>query len=644
VFFGGKGGVGKTTSAAAFAVASASSPSPRRRDRRSPRVLIVSTDPAHSLGDALGVALTGTPKRIRPGLDAVELDAPRAFARWLSAHRRPLGEILDHGTWLDREDVDALLDLSIPGVDELMGILEIDRLANLEPKGRKRSYDLIIVDTAPTGHTLRLLSAPQTVAAVAEALGELQQEHRLIREQLARVGRPEAADRLIAVLAEQARDTAARLRDRARTTFAWVTLPEELSVAETQDGIAALERTGITVGEVVVNRVLPDGSPCPLCGPRRANERKAVATIRKRFGRGRTIRTVPAVVKEPRGIKALAALARGSVQRSTASAPSSALASRASAVRSRPPASGAQPLFEGASLLFFGGKGGVGKTTVAAVAALRLARADPERRVLLLSTDPAHSLGDVFRAEAGDTARAMPGAPSNLMVRELDAARALAARRVQFDTALDDIAAAAGVEGVSAGASELMNLAPPGIDELFGVLSLVDARAEYGVIVVDTAPTGHALRLLEMPDAAREWMQVLMRVLLKYRSLVRPGQLAAELVETSRSIRELIALLRDPAVTRFIVVTRAAELPRRETARLLTRLRRLHLSAPAIVVNALTLAPGTCAWCRASAAAERRELAALRRVCGSRCAIIQTPLTAPPPTGVRALMNLELRT
>jgi arsenite-transporting ATPase len=182
-----------------------------------------------------------------------------------------------------------------------------------------------------------------------------------------------------------------------------------------------------------------------------------------------------------------------------------------------------------------------------------------------------------------------------------------------------------------------MNLAPPGIDELFGVLSVVEARRAYDVIVVDTAPTGHALRLLETPEAAREWTQVLIRMLLKYKSLVRPGRLARELVEVSHSIRELQALLRDATQTRFIVVTRAAEVPRRETERLLARLRRLHLSAPAIVVNALTLAPRKCARCRSVAAAERRELAALRRLCGRRCAIIQTPLAAPPPRGTRAL-------
>src|SRR5262249_54181984 len=158
--------------------------------------------------------------------------------------RRPLGEVIEHGTWLDREDVDALLDLSIPGIDELVGILEIERFAE---RGTRR-YDLIVVDTAPTGHTVRLLAAPQTVAAVAAALDALQEQHRVIRDQLARVGRPEASDRLIALLADQACETARRLQDRDRSEFYWVTLPEELARAESADGIAALEAGGMRVG------------------------------------------------------------------------------------------------------------------------------------------------------------------------------------------------------------------------------------------------------------------------------------------------------------------------------------------------------------------------------------------------------------
>jgi arsenite-transporting ATPase len=664
VFYGGKGGVGKTTSAAARAVAEAAA---------GRRVLLVSTDPAHSLGDALGVALSSNPKAIRRTLHAVELDAPRAFARWLEEHRQPLGEILEHGTWLDSEDVEALLDVSIPGIDELVGLLEVARLAGLERQARKArdhnralraprasrskvaddGYDLVVVDTAPTGHTLRLLAAPEAVAAVAEILDLLQAEHRVIREQLARIGRPEAADRLIALLAGQARDTAARLRDREQTAFHWVTLPEELSLAESVDAIEALERDGLHVPEVVVNRVLPDAPPCPICDRRRKEERRVVAATRRRLGRGRQVRVIHAALEEPRGLAALARLAKGDVaplkrRPATERAPDVGRPFRAGGFT--PPES--LDAIKGASLLFFGGKGGVGKTTVAAAAALRLARANRASTVLLLSTDPAHSLADVFKHPVGDKGRAIKGGPRNLVVRELDAPAALAARRAQFEESIDEIASAVGASSIagnaapaqagvsvhspaSAAARELMNLAPPGIDELFGIISVVDARAEFDVIVVDTAPTGHALRLLEMPDAAREWMQVLLRVLLKYRSLVRPGQLAAELVEVSKSIRGLQALLRDARQTRFVVVTRAAEVPRKETERLLAQLRRLRLSTPAVVFNALTMTPGRCMRCRATAAAEEREIGKLRVPRG--CAIIRTPLAAPPPRGLAAL-------
>jgi arsenite-transporting ATPase len=247
----------------------------------------------------------------------------------------------------------------------------------------------------------------------------------------------------------------------------------------------------------------------------------------------------------------------------------------------------------------------------------------------------------VVSTAIGDTPRGLVRGPKNLVAREVDAPRALALRRADLEAALDEIASALGAGAVDAAQSaELVDLAPPGVDELFGMLSVFEAREDYDVIVVDTAPTGHALRLLEMPDVAREWVQLLLRVLLKYRSLVRPGQLAAELVRLSQSIRELQRLLQDKSHTRFIVVTRAAQVTRAETERLLVRLRRLKLSAPAVVVNAMTLAPGPCPRCRATAAAEGVELRALARGCSRRshdCVIIQTPLSAPPPRGVRAL-------
>ena len=125
-------------------------------------------------------------------------------------------------------------------------------------------------------------------------LDALREEHRIIRDQLARVGRQEAADRLIELLAQQASETAALLRDPRRTVFHWVTLPEEMSLAEAEDGIATLERSAIRVGGVVANRVIPDGPSCPICDRRRLGERRVLDRIRRRFGRRRTLHVVPA--------------------------------------------------------------------------------------------------------------------------------------------------------------------------------------------------------------------------------------------------------------------------------------------------------------------------------------------------------------
>src|SRR5581483_5249722 len=362
------------------------------------RVLLVSTDPAHSLGDALGVKLSwrarrvaiGSGKRRRRGragtgaLDAVELDGPRAFARWLDEHRRSLGDILEHGTWLERTDIEQLLGLSIPGVDELIALIEIGRLSEA-----RAGYHHVIVDTAPTGHTLRLLAAPETVAAVADALDALQRPHRIVREQLARVGGPEAADRFIALVAEQARETGERLRDRRRSAFHWVLLPEELSVAESEDGLAALDRAHIPIAGVIVNRVTPDGPPCPICDRRRADERGIIRRIPARLGRRRSIRIAFAQSREPRGIGALSTLGRtlfaaGSVRRAAQLTNGSAAATSRSRERTaysavKPPVRSPEALrgLTDARLVLFAGKGGVGKTTCAAATALCLARSNP---------------------------------------------------------------------------------------------------------------------------------------------------------------------------------------------------------------------------------------------------------------------------
>jgi arsenite/tail-anchored protein-transporting ATPase len=652
VFFGGKGGVGKTTCAAAAAVAAA----------RSSRVLVVSTDPAHSLSDVLAVRLGSRPRSVAgaPRLDGVELDAARAFRRWLTRHGAALGDVLEHGTWLDREDVDALLELSVPGIDELIALIEVDRLA------RQRDYDLVIVDTAPTGHTLRLLSAPDVVAGAVDALDALQEQHRIIRTQLARVGRPDAGDRLIAALAEQAHEVAERLRDPRRSAFHWVLLPEELSVAESEDAIAALGRARVHVSQIVINRVMPDGPPCPICDRRRADERRVIAQIPRRLGRASAIRTVESEVREPRGVAALGKIghrlamdarlkpratgraADRATDRATDVARGFSRASRL-ARRSGGAGNGDAPpeiVLDGADILLFAGKGGVGKTTCAAAAAIRIARRNAKSEVVLLSTDPAHSLGDVFGVPLDDRPRRIAGAPANLSVREVDAAATLRARRETLEAALNGIASTFGSGDPGRGVTELLDLAPPGIDELLGMLSVAEmlpgdsagGAAARRILIVDMAPTGHALRLLEMPEVARAWIQSLMRVLLKYRPIAKADRLGEELVDLSKSIRRLHERLRDPVRARVVVVTRAARVPRLETERLLDRLRQLKLGASTLVVNAATLVPGACPRCRAVAAVERRERLEIARACRRHgCAIILSPLVAPAPCGGRGL-------
>jgi arsenite-transporting ATPase len=636
--FAGKGGVGKTTCAAAFALASAA---------RSRRVLLVSTDPAHSLGDALGVTLSSRVRRVpgAAGVDALELDAGRAFRRWLDGNGNALGDILEQGTWLDRQDVDALLDLSVPGIDELMALVEIGRLAC------ECRYDLVVVDTAPTGHTLRLLSAPDVVAAAAGILDALHEQHRIVRTQLARVGGRDAGDHLIAALAEQAHATGALMRDPARAAVRWVLLPEELSAAESEDGLAALRRANIHVAEILVNRVTPDGPRCPICDRRRAGERRVIAQLPRRLGRTRAIRIVAAELREPRGISALSKIGRRLSSNEVSARLRPCAPSGKPSVGQRFSAAGSgdlppETIFDGARLILFAGKGGVGKTTCAAATAVRLARANANTPVLLVSTDPAPSLSDAFVAPIGDRVRRIPGAPANLQVREIDAAATLRARRQTLEEALTELVAAFGATDRGRGVAELLDLAPPGVDELFGMLSVaeltgtapVDSGERPSIVVVDMAPTGHAIRLLEMPNVAREWVQALMRVLLKYRSIARPDRFAAELVDVSKAIRRFEERLRDTKQTRVVVVTRAAEVPRLETRRLLRRLRGLRLPAAAMVVNAATLAPGTCPRCRRTAAAERRERAELARQCRrQRCAMIVSPLAAPPPQGAAAL-------
>jgi len=571
--------------------------------------------------------------------------------------------IAERGTYLDDEDLGRLLRLSFPGVDELMALVELARLA------AHGAYDDVVVDTAPTGHTLRLLDMPQTLQRIAAVLNDLHAKHRFLTESIGRGYREGAADRLIEELDSDGRRLTELLRDPARTRFTWILLPEPLSLEETRDGVAALGAAGLRVSELVVNRLTPAPlRPCETCAARRAAEARTLAATRAAFPQ-LALRVLPALDNEPRGIPALRRVAAlltgdpcGGRERSSRHARTGGRMGGLKAPplsvgrgrENRPSGSIARPSWldliapAGVRLVVVAGKGGVGKTTCAAATALTLASERPQARVLALSVDPAHSLGDVLGVTLGDDERALPGAPAALRAREVDADRAFDRLRARYRQAVEET-----FESLLRGSRfdvaydrealrGLMDLAPPGLDELFAVLSIVEALLEreppVDVVVLDTAPTGHALRLLEMPGTALGWIHALLAILLKYREVVGLGDVAAELVTTARRLRQLGALLTDPARARAVVVTRAGELPARETARLLTALRRLRMTVSAVVVNAT--GGGGCARCARALVAERRAMAALARQWGPRgraWGIISTPAVAPPPRGAAGL-------
>jgi arsenite-transporting ATPase len=630
------------------------------------QLLVVSTDPAHSLGDVLGRKLTARPSQLpvrRGCLNACELNADRALVRWLAQRRPALATIFQRGTILDRADIDPFLDLSLPGVDELLGLLEIERLA------AEDAYDEVVIDTAPTGHTLRLLATPAIFKTFARVLDMMQEKHRVLAAAFGRDATGDGSEALIEELQRDGERLGALLRDPLRMRLCWVTLPEEMSVAESSRAIAVLRADGIHVSDIIVNRLTPPPpSACMLCDGRRRSEAEWVNAVSTRWG-GQDIGLWALAAREqpPQGIVALRAVARSVF-------PHESPAARRHARRTTTRAETAAPSYDplpaplrpsrSTRLLIVGGKGGVGKTSCAATLALAIARGAPDRRVLLVSTDPAHSIGDVLGQPIGDVERRIRAGPAHLVVREIDAASGWRERRERYRESIGHL-----FEMLSAGSNidltvdravveELFELAPPGMDEVVSMLTIIEALlprveatataeatrtlARYDLVIVDSAPTGHTLRLLALPVQAHAWVRQLMAVVLKYKAVASFERVASELVWLSRGLERLQALLTNARASGFVVVTRPEQLPALETIRLLEWLQQHRISRRALMVNGVT--PPGCARCRRVAARERRQIAtftsrqAWKR---SGCAIVVTDAIAPPPRGVAALSGWE---
>jgi arsenite-transporting ATPase len=230
----------------------------------------------------------------------------------------------------------------------------------------------------------------------------------------------------------------------------------------------------------------------------------------------------------------------------------------------------------------------VGKTTVAATLALA---ASDTHRTLVVSTDPAPSLGDALGQEIPDADTQVSGA-DRLFARQLDASAAFAKMRDDYQQRIDAIFEGLIGQGLNlahdrAIARDLMALAPPGVDEVYGLSLLADTLAsrQYDRLVVDPAPTGHLLRLLEMPRLALDWTHQLMRLMLKYKDVIGLGDTARDLIAFSQGLRAIDAQLRDPAMSAVVLVALDEPVVRGETERLAREIPQRGVAVGAVVMN-----------------------------------------------------------
>lgn len=572
-FVGGKGGVGKTTIAAALAVELAD---------RGEAVTLLSTDPAHSLGDALGLPLDADPGP-HPELEslrAFELSASRERADFLARSGDAITTLIERGTYLDTDDADALTDLALPGMDELAALLRLSRLAD-EDAGN------VVVDTAPTGHTLRLLDLPAAGLAWLESLEAMQAKHDAVAAAFSG-GRiqPDDASRFVADLRRDLERLAASFVSPTETRFVLVTNPDAVVAAETLRYREELERRGVALAGTVLNRgrcadsrpivgvAAPGPTPSSLdfsvCVPALGTIGRDLASLR-RVAASASGKGVPTHGVSPDG-----------------DAPASPGGDEHSVII----VGGRYVVPADRRLYLVGGKGGVGKSTIAGGVAAGLAHSRADRgRILLLSVDPAGSLTEILGRTVGSAPMAVDGS-AHLFARQIDAEQSWSDFTTHYREEVGRLFEGLSGGGLSASLDKqvldrLMDLVPPGVDELVSIMEVIDLieDGEYDALVVDTAPTGHFLRLLELPGVALDWCHAILRLLLKYRSVVSLEGAGERILKLSRSLKALRARLIDPAFTWACAVALPESLSIPESERLIDGLRMVGIEPAALIVN-----------------------------------------------------------
>ena len=290
ILFGGKGGVGKTTCASSAGLYLA---------KEGFKTLVISTDPAHSLSDSLGQKIGDQIKGVEgvKNLSVLEVNAQKALSQFKVKYEAQIKKIFDTSTYLDQEDIDSIFALPIPGIDEVMGFKTIVDLIE------EAKFDKYIVDTAPTGHALRLLTLPELLDEWIKVLAKMRWKYRYMVESFSGKYNPDEGDDFLVEMKKTVKKIEGLLKDQNKCEFIAVTIPEDMAILETERLINNLNKYGIKVRQLAVNNVL-ELRDCEFCRERSKAQEEYVKQIRRKFSNLKTT-IIPLQPREVKGIEAL---------------------------------------------------------------------------------------------------------------------------------------------------------------------------------------------------------------------------------------------------------------------------------------------------------------------------------------------------
>ncbi|MDF0554741.1 ArsA family ATPase [Kamptonema sp. UHCC 0994] len=542
--FSGKGGVGKTTLSCGFA---------RRWAKLFPHenILLISTDPAHSLGDVLQMEVEDASKAIAdlPNLSVRALDSQKILQEFKAKYGEVLELLVERGSFVEGGDLTPVWDLSWPGLDELMGFLEIQKLLT------EKAADRVVVDMAPSGHTVNLFGLKDFLDVMLASLELFQQKHRVISETLAGRYTTDEADRFLTDMKSELAEGRNLLQDADFSACNVVAIAEPMSLLETQRFLDSLHKLEIPCGGLFVNHIITNTE---TNGDRYSEQQQLLQKFLQLPG-NHHIFTVPQQNSEPLGAAALDHLIAQIEKIETVELAPVPIIEWPTKI----PPSLSDFIAEERQLILVGGKGGVGKTTVAAAMGWAMANRYPDKKIRMISIDPAHSLGDAFGQQLTHEPQQLS---DNLSAQEIDAEIVLDQFREDYLWELAEMISGESSEADAVKMAyspeawrQIVAQALPGIDEmlsLVAVMNLLDSKQE-DLIILDTAPTGHLLRFLEMPTALGDWLAWIFKLWMKYQNVLGRVDLMGRLRKLRQQVVQSQKKLKDPSHTEFIGVFQA---------------------------------------------------------------------------------------